>query len=320
MQIIDGKIIFGDSQYKKKVVISDIHIGLDLPTVWYRKEIHEPYLAHVLKMIIDNKDYIDELIILGDLLDFWTYPPHIEPPTTQAIIDDNPTILGKDGLLAQVASVIQVSYLNGNHDITLQQDDLNLISPQIRLQHDPYIVRTGGGSHPTDWLLTHGHRFTLFNAPNMRDDKLIPLGHFVTRMVSYDLDRRNLQASHLKNFGAAGMSLDDLKYLAEAVIDDGRNIAEVLMERFMEKTKMPSDLENKLTKNKTTTIEQVIEQYHTLWDDWVNHFGLEADGTINKEKGRSYAINALVADNAGAYMPWWTMRESMLVSNKMNKK
>ena len=61
------------------VVISDIHIGDNSRTCWYQKSVHEPYLLALMDWIIERvtaKDPpIDRLIILGDLFDFWTFPP-----------------------------------------------------------------------------------------------------------------------------------------------------------------------------------------------------------------------------------------------------
>ncbi|HSC61941.1 MAG TPA: hypothetical protein VLC29_11980, partial [Rhizomicrobium sp.] len=56
----------------KLVVISDVHIGDNSPTVWYQQKYHEPYLLALFDHVIANADSIQELIILGDFVDFWT--------------------------------------------------------------------------------------------------------------------------------------------------------------------------------------------------------------------------------------------------------
>ncbi len=51
--------------------------------------------------MIANADSIQELILLGDLFDFWTYPPNFTPPATVDIINANPNIFGATGKFSQ---------------------------------------------------------------------------------------------------------------------------------------------------------------------------------------------------------------------------
>jgi hypothetical protein len=44
----------------KIVVLSDVHIGTNVPTNWYQKSFHEPYLSAILDYVIDNADSIQE--------------------------------------------------------------------------------------------------------------------------------------------------------------------------------------------------------------------------------------------------------------------
>src|ERR1041385_167921 len=64
----------------KIVVLSDVHIGDNSPTVWYQQKYHEPYLTALFDHVVANADQISELVILGDFVDFWTYPPDRRPP------------------------------------------------------------------------------------------------------------------------------------------------------------------------------------------------------------------------------------------------
>ncbi|MEQ9094357.1 MAG: hypothetical protein RLN63_09635, partial [Miltoncostaeaceae bacterium] len=63
------------------VVLSDVHIGNGAPTAWYQPAVHDPYLVRALDWAIEIKDSIRELILLGDLVDLWTYPPGVRPPS-----------------------------------------------------------------------------------------------------------------------------------------------------------------------------------------------------------------------------------------------
>jgi metallophosphoesterase superfamily enzyme len=150
---------------KKTVVISDIHMGTDASTNWYRTKIHESYLTSILIWILNNKDRegIEELVILGDLFDFWTCPPNEKPPTATDIINVNNKILGQNGLLSKVLTALNgnVTYLRGNHDITTTENDINQIGNQGQnikfFPKDIYIKDRV--------IYTHGHLFTMFNAP-----------------------------------------------------------------------------------------------------------------------------------------------------------
>ena len=55
------------------VVISDVHIGTNAATNWYQRTVHEPYLVAALDWVVANAASIRELVLLGDLVDFWTY-------------------------------------------------------------------------------------------------------------------------------------------------------------------------------------------------------------------------------------------------------
>src|SRR5690348_1718437 len=74
----------------KIVVLSDVHIGDNSPTVWYQQKYHEPYLAALLDHVVERADEIAELVILGDFVDFWTYPPDRRPPSFAEIAAANP--------------------------------------------------------------------------------------------------------------------------------------------------------------------------------------------------------------------------------------
>lgn len=77
----------------KIIVLSDIHISTNEPTNWYQKNIHEPYLSAILDYVIRESNSIQELILLGDIFDSWTYPPDRQPPTFTDFLKANPISL-----------------------------------------------------------------------------------------------------------------------------------------------------------------------------------------------------------------------------------
>ena len=171
----------------RTVVISDVHIGNNTKTCWYQRSLHEPYLAAVLDYVIAHPSGTDgpitKLVVLGDLFDFWTYPPEQQPPTVDEIIKANQPILGRQGKLAQAIEAVQGNaiYLHGNHDIGITQADLDQLplgSRRLTLVDDTVVDDSG-------LVLTHGHLFTMFNAPDARYHGEVPVGHFVTRAIAH---------------------------------------------------------------------------------------------------------------------------------------
>ena len=78
----------------KVVILSDIHIGDNSKTCWYQKKYHEPYLFTALNYIEQNAELIDEVILLGDIFEFWTYPCTAPPPSFSKIVQANLDLLG----------------------------------------------------------------------------------------------------------------------------------------------------------------------------------------------------------------------------------
>src|ERR1019366_4851031 len=166
-------------------------IGTNAKTCWYQKTIHEPYLASLFDYVAAHATGVDDpvtkLVILGDLFDFWTYPPNERPPTIEDIIAANQRILGADGKLSKAVHALRgnVIYLRGNHDIGMTQGDLNRLplgDYQLTLIDNDVMVDESG------LVLTHGHLFTMFNAPDPRYPGEVPVGHFVSRAIAHLLD------------------------------------------------------------------------------------------------------------------------------------
>lgn len=143
-------------------VLSDIHIGNNTPTNWYQANVHEKRLVDALRWVADPASDIDELIVLGDLVDTWTYPPDVEPPTMAQIIAANPNTLGRGGALAAAADALGgVTFLLGNHDGQLTQEDLAALNTAVggKLNFVPsgiYTLRGSTGASTTSPTATSG--------------------------------------------------------------------------------------------------------------------------------------------------------------------
>lgn len=179
----------------KIIIISDVHIGSNVRTNWYQDSVHRPYLECALKYIRDNSEDVQELILLGDLVDQWMYVPDMEPPSLEKIKAQNPYIFGgmiKDGTVVTGALVETVNalgddqtvYLNGNHDMMISSEEINSISPKIKATGMVYEPPSGKGQV----VCTHGHIYSIFCAPDVLEYPSglegLPLGHFVSRLAS----------------------------------------------------------------------------------------------------------------------------------------
>jgi len=173
------------------IILNDIHMGSNSPTVCYSKKIHENFLIAILDDIIACANHIKELVLLGDIFEFWTYPPNVVPPELDDIIAAHPNILGQNGKLNQVISALKgrVVFIPGDHDICVTEADLRKIKNQ-----DGYTIKFHTGAYIPSYdkgvLFTHGNEFTILNAPYY-ESKLapLPLGYFISRAISYYLEK-----------------------------------------------------------------------------------------------------------------------------------
>ncbi|MDE1862712.1 MAG: metallophosphoesterase [Thaumarchaeota archaeon] len=287
------------------VSISDIHIGDNSIACWYNKDFHEPYLKAILEYVKSQKDNLNEFIILGDLFDFWTYPPDVRPPSAADIINANPNIFGKGGALDAVVTALggNVSYVVGNHDISVTQADLDMIplseGYKITKRPDKYVTR--------NCLFTHGHLFTIFNAPD--PDNPVPLGHFVTRLISYYVQQQGTPAWKVTGFGAPAERkilsspafLPALKFLNDMFVMqrfDASTVAN-FVDIWVQVTKFPTDGTFEMADGSTKTVADVKRDYAGLFARWVNDRGIE------------YVQKSVYTDGVARSMSWFTQQEAL---------
>jgi UDP-2,3-diacylglucosamine pyrophosphatase LpxH len=163
-------------------------MGINYKTNIYQQNFHEPYLKTILKYVQDNASQIQDLVILGDWLDFWMYPAEEQPPTVQDILAAHPGVFhpSDSGDFISCMDSIQgnIIYVNGNHDMTtdiiaLQKHFSSLSKKSKTLQYEPKTYSNG------PIVAEHGHYFTYFNAPDnhtANEYKPLPLGFYMTRL------------------------------------------------------------------------------------------------------------------------------------------
>jgi UDP-2,3-diacylglucosamine pyrophosphatase LpxH len=171
-----GKILF----------ISDIHLSANASTSWMYE--HIAPLANFLQALNSRLD-VSELVILGDLLDDWMVPCDDLPSTFQEILEaehNAPVVAALQDICAN--PTIQVTYVTGNHDLLSFEPAAKIL---IETTFPGIVIRSadpGLGVYTLDEVLwaEHGHRYTLFNAPDTwsHSGSHLPLGYFITRLVA----------------------------------------------------------------------------------------------------------------------------------------
>jgi predicted phosphodiesterase len=304
------------------VVLSDIHIGTNTPTVWYQKDFHQPYLKAIFDWVIKNASNIQELVLLGDVIDFWTYPMEEQPPSFDDIAAANPEIFGSNGVLSQVLTALKgkVTYVRGNHDMSITQADLDKIqNPNYKIHLCPNDIYYPLGNGNKRIVCTHGHIFTMFNAPYTNNNPVapIPVGYYVPRAIAtwrsqQIKDRVFPSITNVSQLNDSG-DPDGMKtLLIEAAIVDavksgtGASIARILLDSVTAKTGINDQQQIKLANGNITTFAEAKQRYQNLFAEWVQREGGGRDGEL-------VAFKAVLADADGSYMGWFAQRLALTV-------
>jgi UDP-2,3-diacylglucosamine pyrophosphatase LpxH len=287
------------------VVVSDVHIGTGGPTVWYQPAVHQSSLATILDWVVANADDVRELILLGDVFDFWTYPPDERPPTLAGIVDANPVILGRDGRLAAAVAALDgsVSYLLGNHDATVSAADLAALRSSVgpvRLAPPVHVLAGAGSGRRT--VFAHGHTWTMFNAPDPSSPwDSLPVGYFVTRAVAHQMARSlapGQTVADVSNQGAPnGLDLRQFLRSLAGPRGLGPSISRMLLDYVATLAGLGDDVPIVLADGSVATLAMAKEVYAPLFRRWVG-----------KEGGIVGATRAALADQYGDYLAWFAQR------------
>lgn len=251
------------------IILSDIHMGTDAPTVWYRKEVHEKYLQAVLRHIINLADRIEEVILLGDIFEFWAYPPQQLPPSLNEIIATHPNILGIDGLLLKALDSLQgrMTYIPGDHDMNMSKADMNKLKSQsgytMKFQYGAYLP-----IYATHIQFMHGHECTTLNSPYFVSRIApLPLGYFVTRAVAYRQEKLlgkmpDKTICDLEEYSSFCYNdfLPKLTFFYERFETD-MSAVDNLIDAIIEATGMPGDFPIQVNRFTTVTLNEARKIY-----------------------------------------------------------
>lgn len=184
----------GGNQRNMIVVMSDLHLGADLAYAECKDN-----LKSLEKMLykIKASSNVKELVIAGDLLDEWyvpatinTYNGNNQADFVQRIATANKGVIDAFNAIIQEGN-IKVTYVPGNHDLTIKAENVDLILPGINQARDN---EQGLGTYsPLDMpvlAIEHGHRYNFFCAPDPISNQVIapgtilPPGYFFTRIAA----------------------------------------------------------------------------------------------------------------------------------------
>ncbi|XCN74393.1 MAG: metallophosphoesterase [Candidatus Electrothrix aestuarii] len=249
----------------RTLFISDIHMGVNRKTNWYQDNVHTVALKGFLRYVLEHVNEINDLVILGDWFDQWTYAPNDLPPTITEIMTSNPEVFTRqsDGsgdfitVLNALKGKGNLRFVNGNHDMLAELQEINAWFTQ----HTDQAVLPGVGNDLTmTWAentfyqssnnkiyAEHGHLHDLFNKPaNMSANPYIPLpvGHFITRTVGdsvlKQLSTDKPNSAYLKNSGDPDYSHIgvDIKVIIQTIKDliergESPHIAEIVLDTVL---------------------------------------------------------------------------------------
>lgn len=176
------------------LIISDIHLGV---ASYQECNANRIALVHFLQKV-RNSPNVKELVIAGDFLDEWFVPANIDnyQGTDQTnyvdrIALNNQSVFNAFNNIIQDGNIL-LTYVPGNHDLTITEANINRILPGINQSRD--VGKLGLGSYsPENYpeiVIEHGHRYNFFCAPDPFSNQdiapgtILPPGYFFTRIAA----------------------------------------------------------------------------------------------------------------------------------------
>lgn len=184
----------GSNERNMIVVISDIHLGADLAYAEINKNL-KPLEKFLDKISLSPN--VKELVIAGDLLDEWFVPATTDTYNGKDQADFVKRIaIANKGVIDAFNRIIRggkilVTYVPGNHDLTITADNVASILPGIHQARDKELgLGTYSPADHPEIAVEHGHRYNFFCAPDPISNQdvapgtIMPPGYFFTRIAA----------------------------------------------------------------------------------------------------------------------------------------
>jgi len=183
----------GGNERNMIVVMSDLHLGADLTYAECSKNLGS--LEKLLKQIKAAPN-VKELVIAGDMLDEWFVPANVDTYQGKDQADFVKRIAATNkGVIDAFNSIIKekkirVTYVPGNHDLTITAANVESILPGINQARDKELgLGTYSPADAPKMAIEHGHRYNFFCAPDPISNQdiapgtILPPGYFYTRIA-----------------------------------------------------------------------------------------------------------------------------------------
>ena len=182
------------NQRDQIVIISDLHLGADLNYAELKDNLKP--LENFLEKVRVSPN-IKEFVIAGDLIDEWfvpatvdTYQGEDQDTFVKRVAETNKIVFDALNKIIQEKNIL-VTYVPGNHDLTITAEQIESILPGIKQARDEEL---GLGTYsPIDYpqiAIEHGHRYNFFCAPDPISNQdvapgtIMPPGYFFTRIAA----------------------------------------------------------------------------------------------------------------------------------------
>jgi UDP-2,3-diacylglucosamine pyrophosphatase LpxH len=174
----------------KRVFVSDVHMspGWSLDSKqgcyydWFSRD-QALQFVNFLKIMIDDNT-INDVVILGDLMDSWVYPIETQPPQYDKISNAS-HITDIMANLKELAQHKKVIYVIGNHDMTLMEGQFsNFRSTAFANITFQDFYKTDDGLYAE-----HGHQYSMYNAVDPKHE--LPIGHYISRLYATVAERKH---------------------------------------------------------------------------------------------------------------------------------
>lgn len=184
----------GSSERSMIVVISDLHLGANLDYAEINANLKP--LENLLNQIRASAN-VKELVIAGDLLDEWFVPANVDTYNgkdqrdfVQRIALANKEVIDAFNSIIKEGKIL-VTYVPGNHDLTITAQNVELILPGINQARDNVLgLGTYTPANFPELAIEHGHRYNFFCAPDHFSNQdvapgtILPPGYFFTRIAA----------------------------------------------------------------------------------------------------------------------------------------
>lgn len=256
---------------RKRIYISDIHLN-DERSLYYPDTfrhygwLNEDGIRDLFKFLqfIADDDDIDELVLLGDILDVWVCPIHLRPPTFEDILSAS----CNQGIIKEFNRIIshnkKLIYVPGNHDM--------FITNAILQKYIPGIIFIEGDNFRNRFrdkgtIAEHGNALGMFNAPDRANgiNNALPVGYYISRITASKQrnDRESVQMLKLKIEHIVKNDVPDLiikNIISSILLYCGIDEMQFIV----------------LPNSKTISIREIKQRYSDLYSQWTTLYGKEA--------------------------------------------